>query len=604
MTRHLLAIHIGPMQSFIAAARRTRDLWFGSWLMSELSKATAKAIDDIDGAELIFPTPTKSGDLSPDSDFNVANRIVAILPEGQKPSDVADKEAHRAMKERLEELGKQALNDVEKHLGGNYAQALAQILDLPEFYWVAVPLPSNDHYQEARATADALLSARKNTRTFAPVGDWASSRPKSSLDGLRESVIPERFYAGYRVSDEEKEKKRQKMYSSFRARAAEQLSGVDLLKRLGAVTNTENRFPSTSHMAATPFLQGLQDPSEELQALWKTYYKALEPTIKDDEQVSRALFGNHPLLGDADGSLLYESRLIEYYEKEIPSEVKDALQAFYKHQDVSPPLTYYAILVGDGDSMGKTLDKLTTPDAHRDFSKTLAGFASEARKIVEDHGGAAIFTGGDDVMALLPLHTAVECAKELADTFTQKMKQALEGKNVPVPTFSAGIAIFHHIEPLEDGLALARRAEKIAKAVDGKNALAVALDKRGGAERIAVGKWDALDQNLLTLQRFYRATPGLPKGFAYQLRDAYLELGGTSSQITALTQILQKEAERILKRRGLNDEMQGEVAKMLDVVDHQTYTLEMFSHELVIANLLAQAQEQANPSTKNTEANE
>ncbi|MCA9981654.1 MAG: hypothetical protein KDD89_12495, partial [Anaerolineales bacterium] len=59
MTQYLLAIHIGPMQSFIAAARRTRDLWFGSWLMSELSKATAKAIEDIEGTKLIFPTPTK-----------------------------------------------------------------------------------------------------------------------------------------------------------------------------------------------------------------------------------------------------------------------------------------------------------------------------------------------------------------------------------------------------------------------------------------------------------------------------------------------------------------------------------------------------------------
>lgn len=29
---YLLAIRIGPVQEFIAAARRTRDLWFGSTL--------------------------------------------------------------------------------------------------------------------------------------------------------------------------------------------------------------------------------------------------------------------------------------------------------------------------------------------------------------------------------------------------------------------------------------------------------------------------------------------------------------------------------------------------------------------------------------------
>ena len=42
--RHLLGIHIGPVQEFIAAARRSRDLWFGSWLLSELSKAAARGI--------------------------------------------------------------------------------------------------------------------------------------------------------------------------------------------------------------------------------------------------------------------------------------------------------------------------------------------------------------------------------------------------------------------------------------------------------------------------------------------------------------------------------------------------------------------------------
>ncbi len=35
---------IGPVQPFIASARRTRDLYVGSTLLSELSKAAAKEI--------------------------------------------------------------------------------------------------------------------------------------------------------------------------------------------------------------------------------------------------------------------------------------------------------------------------------------------------------------------------------------------------------------------------------------------------------------------------------------------------------------------------------------------------------------------------------
>ncbi|MCE7920927.1 MAG: hypothetical protein DYG85_15690 [Chloroflexi bacterium CFX1] len=45
--KYLIIFSIGPVQEFIAAARRSRDLWYGSWMLSELSKAAAKAIHDL-----------------------------------------------------------------------------------------------------------------------------------------------------------------------------------------------------------------------------------------------------------------------------------------------------------------------------------------------------------------------------------------------------------------------------------------------------------------------------------------------------------------------------------------------------------------------------
>jgi CRISPR-associated protein Cmr2 len=38
---YLFLVNIGPVQDFIASARRSRDLWYGSWLLSELAKAAA-----------------------------------------------------------------------------------------------------------------------------------------------------------------------------------------------------------------------------------------------------------------------------------------------------------------------------------------------------------------------------------------------------------------------------------------------------------------------------------------------------------------------------------------------------------------------------------
>lgn len=65
----LLSISIGPVQDFIASARRSRDLWFGSHLLSELSKVAAKTIVNQKG-EIIFPSNLNG---------NVVNKILAVV---------------------------------------------------------------------------------------------------------------------------------------------------------------------------------------------------------------------------------------------------------------------------------------------------------------------------------------------------------------------------------------------------------------------------------------------------------------------------------------------------------------------------------------------
>ena len=51
---YLLQISIGPVQDFISAGRRTRDLWFGSMMLSEVAKSAAREVMN-SGGELIFP---------------------------------------------------------------------------------------------------------------------------------------------------------------------------------------------------------------------------------------------------------------------------------------------------------------------------------------------------------------------------------------------------------------------------------------------------------------------------------------------------------------------------------------------------------------------
>ncbi len=59
--QYLFLVTIGPVQDFIAASRKTRDLWFGSMLLGKVSRAAAVAlenhIDKARGDALIFPFP-------------------------------------------------------------------------------------------------------------------------------------------------------------------------------------------------------------------------------------------------------------------------------------------------------------------------------------------------------------------------------------------------------------------------------------------------------------------------------------------------------------------------------------------------------------------
>jgi len=64
MPQHVLVITLGPVQDFIASARRCQDLWFGSWLLSDLSRAVARTVDAFAGGDaLVFPSEA-GGDVS------------------------------------------------------------------------------------------------------------------------------------------------------------------------------------------------------------------------------------------------------------------------------------------------------------------------------------------------------------------------------------------------------------------------------------------------------------------------------------------------------------------------------------------------------------
>src|SRR5205085_5044586 len=133
------------------------------------------------------------------------------------------------------------------------------------------------------------------------------------------------------------------------------------------------------------------------------------------------------------------------------------------------------------------------------------------------------------------------------------------------PTLAVGIAVGHHLDPLQDTLNLAREAEKAAKKlVPGKNALAIMVSKRSGADWLVKGSWcdSAADENALDNRLNYfiylHLAEALPRGVGHELRDAALHLRDSEDEV--MKKALRAEARRIIKRKRTKE---GKLKKKL-----------------------------------------
>lgn len=568
--RYLLQIHVGPVQEFIASARRSRDLWYGSWMLSEFARAAAKAIQDA-GGTLIFPSPdgfVGAPATPPQTQKSVANKIVAVIDSDEILNrltatingQAADVE--RAIRDRLRELREEAFDRVQWNADENEYRSLAikQIDDLPEIYWAAVPYPRDDMYQFAHKQLEALMTARKATRDFGQIdlsnAPGGGRIPKSSLDGTRESVIPRRVYQD-----------QQALFNYFGAKQAEQLSGVDLLKRQGYREKQGSEiadFPSTSHFAAIPFLARIAKKNSDLSCAFSRLAVQLRGLGIRPQKLAQQ-YQQLSYIGGYDASVLFESRLADEIDAPATEGGQQKLRAARTHlqgffdavAEPQRPEPYYALLHADGDRMGQVIDNQPSDEAHQKLSEVIDKFASGVRAIVEKHEGALVYAGGDDVLAFLPLHTVLECAQALHNSFDQHVgsatfnNQPFRTANGEAPTLSVGIVICHHLEPLNDALRLLRDAEKAAKKVGGKNGLAITLSKRSGADRTITGSWQGRFFPRLQMFVDLHRAEAIPDGAAYDLRNLAERLDVPEKDAGYLTiqRAMRREAGRILGRK-------------------------------------------------------
>lgn len=527
---HLLLISIGPVQDFIASARRPVDFYAGSQLLSWLAGTIAESIGRQCGfRKLVFPAASDAEDLERLKDIGVANIVLSRVDEN--PEEIAE-QACRAAYSFLDALSDELFTPYAEHL--NMETAKLQLTDLPEIHWAAVPL-GND-YSAARHRLYGLLNARKATRDFQPVR-WGAAAPKSSLDGTRETVL------SYGTPIWARRK--------MGIKDGEHLSGVDLAKRLW-LDREQGRgrtFKRTTHIAAGPFLAALDDDRKT------SLYDSIRRMVADYGLIDGR--GLPPDPAEAP-ELLYPNRLRELFpepDDERAAEAANFLRRRYKSLGTREPAPYYTILMADGDRVGAAISRQDDIQSHRRLSAALAGFARQAGAIVGEHEGEPVYAGGDDVLAFVPVHTALSCAEVLSDTFRHAM-EPFSDEGSPV-TLSVGIVVFHLLEPLQDGLTLAREALSTAKEDAGRNALAVVIQPRSGNPLTVTGRWEQ-SPNLahrLLAYALMLSENSLPGTFAYEVQRLgdYLEGAPLSSEVE---RILSRKEVRAPAARQIRENLQ------------------------------------------------
>jgi len=460
---NLFLFQIGPVQTFIAQARRTQDLFIGSYLLSELASAGVLAASEHRNFKAIFPL-VENGQVK----GGAPHRFAFLYDDD--PSQIAEK-VQSAIESRWQEGFVQPVGQLVWDAVGDGEWVTIferQATNWMEFYWIAVPYDNKNHGSTFK-NASAAMAQRKYARTFHVLEEPGY---KCTLTGMQSALMQ-----GERRKNEAEWDKLRRHLKDDRnepkiIRRYENLGTLALVKRLAAIALQREgrpipdfeRFPSTTHIA-----QDTPDATEES-------------------------IGSKDVTG------------------------------------------YIAVLHMDGDQMGKRLTELPDLPAHQDFSSQLAAFASEgAATTIRDYGGQMgqlVYSGGDDVLALLPLRHALRCADEL-----RKLFQQMTGC-----TTSAGIAITPANLPLDRALELAREAEEAAKEKYGRNAVVVVEAHGGGQMREAGGKWTIIDF-IVQLQALFESN-SLSGKLGYDLLAIDHDLYGDHLKVAR-----QFEVHRIAKRR-------------------------------------------------------
>ena len=504
---------LGPVQSFVAQARRTRDFWAGSFLLSYLSAvAMAEVEAQGDGHKVLFPRPDRRvldflhgrGTGSEPDQGSVPNRFAARIGPGFEPQKVlqAVRQAWFGIADTVwyslppETRGREKTSKVWRRQVGTSST------DIDPFWrmqWALVDDPADT----------GVLDRRKNLRIEAAHAEpgvkcmlmdgWqelsGADRPSGEVAAFwnelrRSAKIPE---------SDLRDGEHLCAFAFIKRRFHRSFPSLQLAMPSGWTAHgwrIQPMVPSVTYLAAAPWLAHLIPAAPE--ALQRRFQEAVnafgdvngEWRTRVRRVMDAKAQASCDLLSRLDGDLFYDARLAnpnDYPDRAKAEPARRALRALCESTNrvleadgaapLGEPSPFYAVVAMDGDRLGQRMSHVAL---QQPITEALETFTSKVPQVVHDCSGFLIYAGGDDVLALFPAADGLPAALALRQIYAECFREAGEWPN-GVPTLS-GAVIFPHVRlPLGRALEAAQEILKNqAKKACGRNAIAAQVIGRGG----------------------------------------------------------------------------------------------------------------------------
>ena len=489
MTERLLHFTLGPVQGFVAQARRTSDLWAGSLLLSWLAGQAMKTVV-ANGGELRLPrlSGRELEDMIKSGTGALPNRFKASVPDGFDPR-LCREAVLKIWQGLADEVWRRFVSPV-AHTG-HETRAIwdRQVDGFWDIAWVVGP-------DRGDGADQAWLDRRKNWRSHRPpveggdhcmlMGDW---QELSGFARSRERATQDEFWRALKEHVDQESK------NPLQLDENERLCAMSLIKRLlphvakdglGWTPSRDGerlRWPSTPRLAAAGWLRHAWGAArEEAEAFAAVAERAkaglLEPPLDNDNRLSRVA-----------GALLHRSGLESVGADELgcgadqAEAMREKLLAAHAAltKKAGEPSPFYAFLLMDGDRVGALLRQDESA-----VTKGLGDFSSRVEAAIRERGGSTVYAGGDDALALLPLEGALPAALDLRKAYRDALAV------VPDATISAAVVFAHFHVPVRHALLEAHRLlDDVAKEGNGRDSLAVCVLAQSGVTREWASKWEA-----------------------------------------------------------------------------------------------------------------